>query len=152
MAGDTGVFRQLPLLWVRLGMALAMGLALFSPLASASAQTDSASNPASIATRNGRFLGIHPAIGAVSPSAPTLGSGKVTYHGGPVEHTNTVYAIYWLPSGYSVSTKYVSLINRFFGDVAADDGKTTNVYYDETQYSDTTGNVQYKSTFAGSAT
>jgi hypothetical protein len=87
----------------------------------------------------------------VSTSAPTLGSGKLIYHGGPVEHTNTVYAIYWVPSGYAVSANYESLINRFFGDVAAASGQTTNVYYSDTQYSDTTGNVQYSSTFAGSA-
>jgi hypothetical protein len=63
---------------------------------------------------------------------------------------NTVYAIYWVPSGYSVSSGYESLINRFFSDVAADSGHRTNVYYAGTQYYDGTGNVTYSSTFGGS--
>ena len=43
------------------------------------------------------------------------------------------------PAGYTVDSGYETLINRFFGDVAADSGKTTNVYYSDTQYSDRTG-------------
>ena len=31
-------------------------------------------------------------------SQPTFGSGPLVYHGGPVMHTNTTYAIYWLPT------------------------------------------------------
>jgi hypothetical protein len=34
--------------------------------------------------------------GSVSPA--TSGSGPLAYHGGPVMHTNTTYAIYWLPT------------------------------------------------------
>jgi len=34
--------------------------------------------------------------GAVSPV--TFGSGPLDYYGGPVMHTNTTYAIYWLPT------------------------------------------------------
>src|SRR6476469_4042171 len=30
------------------------------------------------------------------------GSGQLVYHGGPVMHTNTTYAIYWVPPGYSM--------------------------------------------------
>src|SRR5690349_7249401 len=37
---------------------------------------------------------------------------NLAYHGGPVMHTNTVYAIYWVPPGYSVSANYQTLINR----------------------------------------
>ena len=66
-------------------------------------------------------------------------------------HTNTVYAIYWVPSGYSVSTIYESLINRYFQDEAADSGKLTNVYSADTQYTDGTGSAAYSSTFGGSS-
>ncbi|MGA9859827.1 MAG: hypothetical protein WBQ18_18325 [Solirubrobacteraceae bacterium] len=65
-------------------------------------------------------------------------------------HTNKVYAIYWVPPGYTVDSGYETLINRFFGDVAADSGKTSNVYYSDTQYSDTTGKIAYASSFGGS--
>jgi hypothetical protein len=65
-------------------------------------------------------------------------------------HTNKTYAIYWIPSGYSVASGYTPLIDRFFTDVAADSGKTSNVYYTATQYYDGTGHVQYSSTFGGS--
>jgi hypothetical protein len=81
----------------------------------------------------------------------SLGAGQLRYHGGPVEHTNTTYAIYWVPSGYSVSSDYESLINRYFADVSADSGKTSNVYYTGTQYYDGSGNVTYSSTVGGSA-
>ncbi|HET7377503.1 MAG TPA: hypothetical protein VFK30_12400 [Anaerolineae bacterium] len=76
--------------------------------------------------------------------------GNLSYHRGPVMHTNSVYAIYWIPAGYSVSSNYQSLINGFFQNVAADNGKTSNVYYSDTQYYDNaTGNILYSSTFAG---
>ena len=39
-------------------------------------------------------------------------------------------------------------MNRYFADVAADSGKTTNVYYTATQYS----GIRYQSTFAGTTT
>lgn len=78
------------------------------------------------------------------------GAGQLQYHGGPVMHTNKVYAIYWVPPGYSVSTNYESLIDRFFTDVAADSGKSSNVYYTGTQYYDGTGGVAYSSSFGGS--
>jgi hypothetical protein len=93
--------------------------------------------------------------GVVSPrnqAAKLAGAGgNLAYHNGPVMHTNTVYAIYWIPSGYSVSANYQSVINGFFQNVAADSGKTSNVYYSDTQYTDkTTGNILYSSTLAGS--
>jgi hypothetical protein len=99
--------------------------------------------------RIGKILGMVPTLNRIG--AIGIGSaGNLVNHGGPVMHTNTVYAIYWVPSGYTVSANYESLINRYFGDVAADNGKTTNVYYSDTQYSDHSGNVTYSSTFGGS--
>jgi hypothetical protein len=80
------------------------------------------------------------------------GFGQLRYHNGPVEHTNATYAIYWVPPGYAVASGYSTLIDQFFGDVAADSGKTSNVYYTETQYYDGSGHVQYSSSFGGSYT
>ncbi|HUZ82803.1 MAG TPA: hypothetical protein VMU73_11225 [Gaiellaceae bacterium] len=91
-------------------------------------------------------------LGMVLPahaSGGSLGAGALKYHNGPVMHVNTSYAIYWVPSGYSVSSDYQSLINRFFTDVAADSGKTSNVYYSDTQYYDGSGHIAYSSTFGG---
>jgi hypothetical protein len=78
------------------------------------------------------------------------GTSNLTYHNGPVMHTNTTYAIYWVPSGYSISSGYQSIINGYFSNVAADSGKTSNVYYSDTQYYDGTGNISYSSAFGGS--
>jgi hypothetical protein len=64
--------------------------------------------------------------------------------------TNTAYAIYWVPSGFSVDASYESLINRYFSDVAAASGSQSNVYSVATQYYDNTGAISYKSTFGGS--
>jgi hypothetical protein len=64
--------------------------------------------------------------------------------------TNKVYAIYWVPSGSSVDANYESLINRYFGDVAAASGQLTNVYSVATQYYDNAAAVHYQSSFGGS--
>jgi hypothetical protein len=64
--------------------------------------------------------------------------------------TNTTYAIYWLPRGYSVDANYESLINRYLSDVAAASGSQGNVYSVSTQYYDDAAAVHYQSTFASS--
>jgi len=90
-------------------------------------------------------------VPALHAAGGSLGSGNLQYHRGPVELANTVYAIYWVPSGYSVSSGYESLIDRFFTDVAADSGKTSNVYYSDTQYTNSSAqHIAYSSSFGGS--
>ena len=128
---------------MRIISVLAAAAALFVVCASsASASPPEAKNPV------GRVLGVVHAHGAASGSSGS--NSNLLYHSGPVIHANTVYAIYWVPSGYSVSSGYESLINRFFSDVAADSGKTSNVYFSDTQYYDTVnGDVSGQSTFAG---
>ena len=104
---------------------------------------------------NGPPARVQKALGLVlsqraSPFAQRArGAGNLSYHGGPVQHGSTAYAIYWVPSGYSVSSDYESIINRYFTDVAADSGKTSNVYYSDTQYSDSGGKISYAVTFGG---
>lgn len=96
----------------------------------------------------GGQLGIVPVRGQASKFAG--GGSNLAYHNGPVMHTNKTYAIYWEPAGYTVSSGYQSIINGFFGNVAADNNKTSNVYYSDTQYYDNTnGFILYNSTFGG---
>jgi hypothetical protein len=116
--------------------------------ASASAAQARGPNP-----RAQRILGMVPAN--PHAAAAVSGSGQLTYHGGPVMLTNKTYAIFWIPSGYSVSSLYVSLLNRFLTDVAAASGQTSNVYWSDTQYyqgSNPRQYISYSSTFGGSYT
>jgi hypothetical protein len=46
--------------------------------------------------------------GDPNPSPPTLGHGPLLYEGGPVMHTNTAYAIYWLPTARNKSAPVVT--------------------------------------------
>ena len=57
--------------------------------------------------------------------------------------TNKSYAIFWAPSGYTFGSGYTSTITQFFGDVAHDNGMSSNVYAVTTQYS----GIQYNSRF-----
>jgi hypothetical protein len=77
------------------------------------------------------------------------GSSNLLYHNGPVMHTNSVYAIYWDPAGSSMQSGYQSVISGFFSNVAAASGQSSNVYFSDTQYYDTTGNIAYSSSFKG---
>jgi hypothetical protein len=51
--------------------------------------------------------------GAHTPAM--FGAGPLVYHGGPVMHTNTTYAIYWLPTARNVTAPVVTgtaLVNQ----------------------------------------
>src|SRR4051812_47382229 len=89
---------------------------------------------------------------AASETAPVgfstvgmAGGIPLTYHGGAVMHTNKTYAIYWVPAGESVSTNYRTLVDGYFQNVAADSGKTTNVYATSAEYTDGSGAAAYSS-------
>ncbi len=144
-------------------VAMALLVGIVPALGSAATATNAASVLAGTSSRGGRAtplpytpkkpLGISRPkhLQAQSPLAPP---GNLTYHNGPVMHTNKTYAIFWVPTGYvfpggpSESPNYHSLITQFFTDVAADDGKVTNVYFSDTQYFDNTnGNILYNSAF-----
>jgi hypothetical protein len=90
--------------------------------------------------------GVVPAHGQANNGATT--SNNLIYNGGPVMHTNAVYAIYWIPNGYSVGAGYQSTINSYFQNVAADSGRSNDVYDSDTQYYDTiNGHILYNSSF-----
>lgn len=91
---------------------------------------------------------------AASPS----GLGNLTYHGGPVMHSVTAYAIFWLPSGYQFDSPsvdppytnasdslYEGLVGRFLGDLS-----DTAYYSVLQQYPDSSGPAGLSTTFGGS--
>ena len=70
----------------------------------------------------------------------------VTYHGGPVQHSSAVYAIFWAPAPYSFPADYQNVVSQYFTDVAHDSYLASNVYANPTQYYDTnTGAKRYVS-------
>jgi hypothetical protein len=108
-----------------------------------------APSPASPA---GKPLGIVP----VHQQAKAGGVGNLLYHSGGSVQTGThhTYAIYWGASSTFPDSNYQTLINRFFQDVAAASGQTSNVYDSDTQYYQTinsvTTNITYSESFSGS--
>jgi PKD domain len=89
---------------------------------------------------------------SASPVRSTVPTGEppLEYHGGPVMHSQTAYAIFWAPSGYAFPSGYTSAIEEFFKNVAADSGKPSNVYSVSAQYTDKTGRATYNDSFGGS--
>jgi hypothetical protein len=99
------------------------------------------------------ILGVVPTQAAAHSQAGggAKAGSNLTYHGGKVLLTNKTVAIYWSPSNAIGSgSSYSSLINQYFGDVAAASGTTGNVYAVETQYyNSTNAHIAYSSTFTG---
>jgi len=96
----------------------------------------------------GKFLGVIPSRQAVTGNARVLGgvhalgTGPLTYHGGPVLHTSNVYAIFWKPAAFTLPAGYQATIAQYFTDVAKFSFKPSNVYGSATQYYDITGTVK----------
>jgi hypothetical protein len=91
----------------------------------------------------GKFLGVV----ASRPTGDTAAArasvvAPLTYHGGPVQHSSKVYAIFWVPSSYAFPAGYESLVSRYFTDVAHDSSRTSNTYATDTQYYDITHRVK----------
>jgi len=139
--------------------AFAIGVFAVLPLATAGAST---SPETKFQPRTGKIWGMIAPLdtsGAtgtqVSNSAPA--SGSLYYNGGPVMPTSTVYAIYWVPSGYAFPSGYTNNMNQYFKDLQAANGKDSNPYVNGTQYYQVNANgtktyVQEHSTFAGAYT
>ncbi|CAB4685592.1 unannotated protein [freshwater metagenome] len=82
-------------------------------------------------------------LGATAPLA-------LTYHGGLVMHSTTIYSIFWVPSGYTVDATYKSLIDQYLTDTVAANGTTGNLYSTMPQYTDNTANAAYDLHIGGS--
>jgi PKD domain len=85
----------------------------------------------------------------VRPTEPT-GFPPLEYHGGPVMHSHEAFAIFWAASGYSFPLGYEEAIETYLEDVAADSGKSSNVYSVSAQYTDETGHATYDDSYGGS--
>ncbi len=137
--------------WVKRGSISALVLVLAGLMFAAPALADNPGDPPNPPAAGDHIRGIVPPRGKLNKLGPQ--GGNLTYHNGPAMHTNTTYAIYWIPPGYTVSTNYVSLVDGFLKNVASADGSTTNVYYSDTQYyANGAGNILYGSTFGGAWT
>lgn len=75
---------------------------------------------------------------------------RVTYHGGQVMHTQTVYTIYWLPAGTQFDPagngRYEQATSQYFRDIGG-----SKFYGMLSQYSDFQGPIQNVVTFKGTA-
>jgi hypothetical protein len=122
-----------------------LSLLFFGPVGAIAAAPPSPADPVG---REQDIRGVvHPRNEARRPS----GGSNLAYHAGGSVQTGThhTYAIYW---GTAFSATYQGAINGFFRDVAADSGKSTNVYYSDTQYyqaAGTTTYVAYSEAFGG---
>ena len=119
-------------------LAALLSLAVTATAISRADDGDPADAPPLVAP-DGPFLGVLPQTdNSVSGEDDTPTEAQVSrplvYRGGSVMRSNTVYAIYWVPAGYSVSRNYTSVINGFFANVARDSKKHTNVYGTDAQY------------------
>jgi chitodextrinase len=79
-----------------------------------------------------------------SAVAPLVTGGPdLSYHGGPVMRAHRVHAVYWAPAGHAFPAGYTSAIDAYLARVAADSGRTTNVYATGVQYTDGSGRGAY---------
>ena len=92
--------------------------------------------------------------GALAPAGASEPSGEppLLYHGGPVMHEQTAYAIFWVPGGYSLPAGYGAAIESYFENVAADSRMSTNVYSVGAQYTDGSGHATYIDSYGGAVT
>ena len=81
-------------------------------------------------------------------SSPASTQGNVDYHGGPVLHASTPYFIFWDPGPDTISTGTKARLQQYFSDVAADSGKSSNVFGVLRQYGDSNGIANYSQTWS----
>jgi len=98
-------------------------------------------------------FGVEPHSITPFTAEPTL---PLTYHGGPVMHSNKTYAIYWDPTQNPENQydgDWKALINQYFQNVGSESGSLGNVYAVASLYTDSTGGrAAYSSSFLGDGT
>jgi outer membrane protein assembly factor BamB len=85
--------------------------------------------------------------GKTPPAPKVLGSGNLTYHGGPVEATPSVFLIFWGPTWNNGSNGLTSdgqLVQSYFSDVGS-----TSFENILSQYYDTNGSIPNTLSLAG---
>jgi len=68
----------------------------------------------------------------------------MTYHNGPVQHTQKIFTVFWFPTGNTIPAGYQTTINQFVQDLNG-----TPYYTIASQYSDTTGNIDTAVLYGG---
>jgi hypothetical protein len=81
------------------------------------------------------------------PGAAAASEGNLHYRGGPVLHSSAPFLVFWTPAGESIPARSRSLMARYFTDVAAASGRSSNVFGVLRQYHDQTGFADYRQTF-----
>ena len=135
---------------VRFLMALvgaAAALAAIAPAAGAVVVQEANGQRAGLALVNG----VNPASvpgnqAGRGPASPFSANGNLDYNGGPVLHGVTPYLVFWDPAG-QISAADQALYARFFSDSAADNGKATNIWAVDRQFTDSTGFANYAQTW-----
>jgi hypothetical protein len=87
------------------------------------------------------------ALGLACAPPAAAASSRLSSHGGPVLHSSAPYLVFWTPAGESIPASSEALMERFFTDVAADSGKSSNVFGVLRQYYDGAGFADYRQTF-----
>jgi hypothetical protein len=129
-----------------IGLRGAVGLATLAVVAGSLVPTFAASSAAADGAPahnpRGQFLGVLPSRNnAANPSVATSPhlNTLVTYHGGPVQHSSAVYAIFWKPPGATFPAGYAVKVAQYFTDVAHDSFTAGNPYGSDTGYFDGSG-------------
>ena len=95
---------------------------------------------------NGKFLGVVPSQPSAAPAGTRIASPRVgspvTYHGGPVQHSSSAYAIFWAPPAIPFPANYAATVGTYFTDVAHDSFTATNPYGADVQYWDGTATAK----------
>ena len=71
--------------------------------------------------------------------ACTTNCAAMTYHGGPVQHSERLISIYWGPSGHYIGSTYKAGLNQWINEFAAGNYSPSNVFSVAQQYYDTSG-------------
>ena len=89
-------------------------------------------------------------FGPTSDDNLTYGGVDQTPAGQVMDHVS-IYAIYWVPPGYTTAANYQNVVDGFFTNAAAASGTAGNVFASTTQYGNpVSGAFSYGMTFAGS--
>lgn len=111
---------------------------------------------------NGRFLSVAPkrgvsaasiagSVAAQHAAIPLSSNGNLDYHSGPVMRSSAPYLIFWVPAGEAIGGATQSVLESYFADVAADSGKSSDVYGVDRQFTDGAGFADYRQQFSSSA-
>ena len=119
--------------------ASALALVCASPAGAVVFSVGPGGDPVSVQPLGGTGTFMDPAGGA---------SSGVTYHGGPVAHAITTYAVFWDPaSAFQASTE--QLVTGYLEGAAHDSGQTQNLFSVAAQYTDATGGAGYSQRYGG---